>query len=408
MKLGSAPLGCLSVASHRPLDARLAAAPFRPVWSHVFLYVLCAYALGKRALSSRFRLGVKTMRRVRARFYEGMWKYAARAVGLRFGKEPDGTGVITRDGLRLRVRENQTSLEQPRTLALTRDKVRARAMLKDAALPVPRQISVTISEATKAWSFLETSAPVVVVKPAADTGAGAGVSASVNTPRQLRAALAWARAYGPTILIEEQIEGDCYRVLIMDGQVIDVVLRRPLLITGDGLSTIRQLIRRENWLRRRIGIARAQMLVRIDPDLRNTLAAQNLHLSSRPAVGVKVVLKRVINENRTADNRPANDLLCSAILETARQAALRMGVRLAGVDLICSNPAVPLECGGGAIIEVNANPGLYYHFSPERDGHPIVEKVLTSYFRDLQSSATAPPRDVKAMTTSASEPDTLP
>jgi cyanophycin synthetase len=320
------------------------------------------------------------MRRSRKLFYSTMWQHAAQSVGIRYTEAPDGTGELDFGGRTLRVRENWTSLEKQRTLQLVSNKARVRSILVNASLPVPKQLRITTRDFSAALTFLNESRGKIVIKPAADTGGGAGVSTNVYSIRQLRTALAWARAYGPRILLEEQIEGDCYRVLIMDGNVIDVVLRMPVILTGDGRSTIRQLIRQENNLRRLTGIACAQMLVRIDPDLRNTLAVQGLYLSSRLTAGKRVLLKRVINENRTADNRAANGILCPAIIETARRAAAILETRLAGIDLICADPDTPLERAGGAIIEVNVNPGLYYHYSPERAHFPITQSVLTNYF----------------------------
>src|SRR5258708_31228661 len=112
-----------------------------------------------------------------------------------------------------------------------------------------------VSEVGKPLHILKTSALPLVVKPAANTGGGVGVSTCVETPRQLLRAIAWARAYGPRILIEGQIPGNCYRVLVMDGEVLDTVLRRPPSVRGDGISTVRQLICGENRLRPRSGAA---------------------------------------------------------------------------------------------------------------------------------------------------------
>jgi cyanophycin synthetase len=253
-------------------------------------------------------------------------------------------------------------------------------LLAHTGIAVTRQTIVKIGEIGKALDILKTSVLPLVVKPAANTGAGAGVSTCVRTPRQLLTAIAWARAYGPRILIERQIPGSCYRVLVMDGEVLDTVIRLPPSVRGDGISTVRQLVRYENKLRRRSGTSRSQVLVRIDPDLRNTIANQGFTLDSRPSVGEVVVLKHVVNDNGTAENVSANDCLCAAIVESARDAARLVGIRLTGVDIICQDPLVPLESSGGAIIEVNANPGLYYHYHPTDGGFPLAEEVLKRYF----------------------------
>jgi cyanophycin synthetase len=309
-----------------------------------------------------------------------MWRAAAEVIGARLITLSGDRVEICSGDRRLQVHENETSLDDPAAVARAADKVAVHALLAQAGIAVPRQIVVNIGEVAQALLMLKESALPLVVKPAADTGGGAGVSTCIRTTYQLLKAFAWARAYGPRILIEEQIPGDCYRILVMDGEVLDTVLRRPPSVTGDGISTVRQLVRRENQLRRQLGTARGQVLIRIDPGLRNTIMGRGLTLDSRPPKGEVVVLKKVVNDNGTLDNVSANGILCEAILESARRAAQLMGTRLAGVDIVCPDANVPLECSGGAVIEVNANPGLYYHYRAAEVAFPITQKVLRRFF----------------------------
>ncbi len=351
-----------------------------PTVTPAILRLLCVSSFVKRALCSRFRPGVLHMRTLRACFYSAMWRAAADAVGARFVELPGDGAQISKNGRRLQVYQNKTSLDDPAVVARSADKLVVHDLLARTGIAVAQQTIVKVSEVGKALHILKTSALPLVVKPAANTGGGVGVSTCVETPRQLLRAIAWARAYGPRILIEGQIPGNCYRVLVMDGEVLDTVLRRPPSVRGDGISTVRQLICGENRLRRRSGTARGQVLVRIDPDLRNTIANQGFTLDSRPSKHEVVVLKHVVNDNATAENVSANDSLCGAIMESACTAAQLAGARLSGVDIICQDPGVPLESSGGAIIEVNANPGLYYHYHPTDTGFPIAEEVLKRYF----------------------------
>jgi glutathione synthase/RimK-type ligase-like ATP-grasp enzyme len=43
-----------------------------------------------------------------------------------------------------------------------------------------------------------------------------------------------------------------------------------------------------------------------------------------------------------------------------------VGTRLAGIDVITTDPGVPLGESGGVILEVNATPGYHHHYT--RDG----------------------------------------
>ena len=59
-------------------------------------------------------------------------------------------------------------------------------------------------------------------------------------------------------------------------------------------------------------------------------------------------------------------------------AARAVGVRLAGVDLITPDASLPLDAAGGVILEVNATPGLQYHYEvrdPVR-ATPVMAPIL--------------------------------
>lgn len=358
-------------------DRRIECHPFIE-WAMLDLRRSYYFILSK--LRGRVRPGVKRMRTLGRGFYINMWRTAAEANGARFKALSDGIVEIERCGHRIRVCDNTTSLDKPMTLKLAGDKTTVRSLLAESGIPIPRHVAIEPGQFGRASQMLRSSRVPLVVKPAEYTSGGVGVSTNVTTVPQLRAAVAWASAFGPRILIEEQIEGDCYRVLVMDGEVLDTVVRHPPRIVGDGVSTVRQLLRDENKLRLQAGMERALCLIRLDPDVRNTLSSQGLRLRSRPAKGQIVLLKRVINDNASRENVPANGSLCSAILGSACKAAEIVGTRLAGIDVICSDPNVPLEISGGAIIEVNANPGFYYHYHMTDSGFPIADRVLNRFF----------------------------
>jgi cyanophycin synthetase len=57
------------------------------------------------------------------------------------------------------------------------------------------------------------------------------------------------------------------------------------------------------------------------------------------------------------------------VAHAAALAARVVGLDIAGVDLVCEDISRPLEGQRGAIIEVNASPGLLAHLKPA-DGQP--------------------------------------
>jgi cyanophycin synthetase len=118
--------------------------------------------------------------------------------------------------------------------------------------------------------------------------------------------------------------------------------------------------------------------LRIDVDCRNTLASAGLSLDTVPANGTEVVVKQAANDNSSRENESVTHLLCRELVEEGARAAEILGVQLAGVDLITTDPGKPLEETDGVINEVNTTPGLHYHYqiSNAAQGVPVIVPIL--------------------------------
>jgi cyanophycin synthetase len=353
--------------------------------------------MGRTALTSRaldslslyYKAAQRVRRRSRAavavaaersRFYETAWREAAARVGAEVRVVGDSVLDISRGNRRLLVRDNLTSLDDPVTLSVAGDKPLVYSLLVERRIPVPRHGVFRRDDLDGAWGFASALAKPCVVKPALDGAAGAGITTGLTQKRALAAALARAGAWSEEVVVEEQVEGDNYRLLYLDGELLDAVRRGPPLLRGDGRSTVRQLIAAENAGRAAAGTAAAQSLLAVDRDLANTLRRQSYELSSVLPDGSVVQAKTVVNDNRREDNEDATGRVCRALVETGAAAAVAVGVRLAGVDVITADPAVPLDESGGVVLEVNTTPGHYYHALRRGQGVPvaamIVERVL--------------------------------
>jgi D-alanine-D-alanine ligase-like ATP-grasp enzyme len=312
----------------------------------------------------------------RARFYESLWLDAAREGGWSVTTLAPGLIEIKRRGRALRVRQNLTSLDDSLTEALAGDKPAVLTLLSSRGLPVPRHLVCDAGDWSKAWRFVRTSSTGCVVKPARGGAGGVGVTTGVLTRARLARALAKAGSYCPDVMIEDQALGHVYRLLFLDGQLLDVVLRNPTTVMGDGRSTVRQLIDAENQYRKCGGIQASQALVTIDAEMKNTLASQGYRLRSVPPAGSVVRLKNVVNDNRSDENIAVPDAACPDIVQAAAAAAAAVGARLSGVDVMTADPGVALETVGGVILEVNTTPGFYYHYHRVGERLPLASVIL--------------------------------
>jgi len=312
----------------------------------------------------------------RARFYRDAWDEAAAATGGRV-REIDGRLLeVSCADVVMRARGNLTSLDDPLTVAVADDKPLVYRLLGEHGIPAPRHAVYAANDLRGAWAFEASLGGPCVVKPARGASGAIGITTGVATRTELAWALAYAGAFDREVLVEELVSGGVYRLLYFEGELLDAVRRDPPTVSGDGRSSVQQLIDAENRRRFQGGIASCQSLIKIDGELRHSLRRAGRHLRSVPAAGDVVLLKNIVNDNRREDNVSAAADLCREIVETGAEAAAVVGARLAGVDIITPDPAVPLGEARGVVIEVNAAPGYYYHYY-KRDGRvPIATLIL--------------------------------
>jgi cyanophycin synthetase len=308
-----------------------------------------------------------------------IWSDAARELGASVEDAGDGFLEISRNGARTRVWRHWVMLDDIVTERLALDKTLVHGLLMSAGVPIPAHRELDRSDAAGAHDFLEQAGGPCVLKPAAGTSGGEGVTGSVRTPVQLARARLAAGRYDRRLLIERQVPGEMHRLMFLDGEIVDVVRRLRPRVSGDGRSTVEELIAAENG--RRLAEGHRSGLLRIDLDCVFTLAGQGLGLASVPAAEKEVVVKTASSENRTQENETVRDASPELIAETA-QAVRAIGLRLAGVDVITSDARLPLAETGGAVIEVNGTPGLDYHYdvsdpaSATRVAVPILSRLL--------------------------------
>jgi cyanophycin synthetase len=316
----------------------------------------------------------------RGAFYEAVWRQEAAAVGASIEFIQGRMADIRRGGAVVRVHDNLTSIDDPVTRTVASDKPLVLRLLEESGIPVPRHIVCRRDDIGAAWRFLRQTQGQVVVKPARHTGAGEAVTTGVARVNELVAAMVRAGSLCEEVVVEQQVEGSTFRLLYLDGELLDAVERRHPTVRGDGRSTLRELLAAENEARAHGGIEASQTMLRTDAELRNTLKTAGLTLDSVPAEGVVVRVKNVINDNRREDNVAAAERICSSLRAEGARAAAAVGVRLAGVDVITSDPSVPLAESGGVVIEVNTSPGFYYHYLRSGGACPVARLILERLF----------------------------
>lgn len=293
--------------------------------------------------------------------FKSIWCDAAQEVGADFGDLGDGFYEIRRGARWTRMWWHVPALDDSVTLRLALNKTHVHRLLAREGLPVPENREFPWRDLEPALALLSGSGGPWVVKPADRTSGGAATTSGVRGRGELMRATIRVARHGRRMLMERQAPGECYRLLFLDGELLDVVRRGPPRVVGDGRSSIDELVRSEN--RRRIAAAgfAGLRLLHLDLDAVLTLSRAGMTIHSVPAAGQGIAVKTVTNENRVEDNETVRDV-SSGLVEEARAAAGTLGLRLAGVDVVTPDPGTAPSRVGGAIIEVNGTPGLHYHY----------------------------------------------
>jgi D-alanine-D-alanine ligase-like ATP-grasp enzyme len=310
----------------------------------------------------------------RSGLYRRFWEEAASAVGAEVDDLSGGLLRLRRDGSSVLVWESTMPLDNPLVMRIADDKPAAHRRLRAAGVPVADQILCDQADLLKARAFLRENGSVVV-KPAA-SGGGRGVTCGVQTQGELVSAFAFALRHGDRVLVERFALGQEHRLLVLDGQVVGALRRRPPSLLGDGRRNIGQLVAAENARRRAEPAAAGLYPLRLDLDLAFTLRRAGLSMQSVPAAGEQVIVKTAVNENGPQDNEALSPV--GPLADVAVAAASALGAELAAVEIITPDPTRPLDEVGGTVVEVNTTPGLHYHYGPVGLDHcrPVAAAIL--------------------------------
>jgi cyanophycin synthetase len=277
-----------------------------------------------------------------------------------------------------RILASETSNTSAIAVDMCQEKPLTNKMLRAVGVPVPDGRSV--SSADEAWEVAQEIGLPVVVKPEAGNQ-GKGVSVNLTTEAEVREAFAIADQYSGDVLVESFIQGHDYRLLIVNGKMVAAARRDPAQVVGDGQRTVRELVEEVNLdPRRRPGHSSTMTRIRLDEAAKLVLSQQGMTFESVPPEGQVVRLRSNSNLSTGGTATDVTDVVHPKNAQIGELAAQILALDIAGIDILCQDITRPLAEQGGAIVEVNAAPGLRMHLAPAngapRDvGVPIVEML---------------------------------
>ena len=255
---------------------------------------------------------------------------------------------------------------------IQRDKWATNLFLQRLQIPLPKwDLLPNKSYIEKVWDNYEKP---VVIKPTGLT-AGKGVTVGIDSIQKAKDAFDFAKAaigtrvrrsWQEKIMIQEQVQGEDYRLLVINGKLQIATKRIPAFIIGDGIKTVEELIKQENLDPRRNTINPAHIIkpIKIDKPLMDCLKEQNLTLESIPPKELKVYVRKVASMSQGGITQDFTDSVSKEIKNMVETVATSMHAFTLGVDVMCKDISKPLTKDNGAILEVNTMPEVYLNMYP--------------------------------------------
>ena len=289
---------------------------------------------------------------------------AAKARGIPVSKGPAQYTIL---GQGIKQRRLSAAISHTTTflgVSIAGDKDDTKAFLRSVSIPVPE--GRLVREESELSKVAQTIGFPLVAKPYNgnhDRNLTCGITNYEDLLLGFRSASEVSRA----VIIEKEIKGFDYRLLVIGNKFVAASLRRPAFVVGDGFSTVAKLIEKENLNPLR-GEGHESSLTKIKCDSVTELQLQKhgFTLSSVPSKGQEIERRATANLSTGGTAEDVTDLIHPLNKLAAEKIARVIGLDICGIDVMSPNIAVPLKENGAAVIEVNAAPGLRMHKFPTK------------------------------------------
>ncbi len=257
-----------------------------------------------------------------------------------------GRAVITRESLS----------EFTSAIAMCRcdDKRLTRRLVSEAGITVPRARLATFDDDD--FEFMKDVGEVVVKPTRGEQGKGITVGVTVEQgAAELAAAIARAREEFHEVLIEQRVNGNDLRLVVIDGRVVAAALRLPPEVIGTGEHTVRDLIVAES--RRRSAATAGESRIPLDALTEATVAERGWQFDDVLPQGLRLCVRHTANLHQGGTIHDVTPEVNQELCRVAVTAAEAIGIPVTGIDLL-----VPDVTGQEyAFIEANERPGLANH-----------------------------------------------
>lgn len=305
--------------------------------------------------------------------------------------------LIQKNRVEYIIQATKTSLDSYMAFLYMEDKNISKLLLRQNGLSVPRSYCFSdLKEALdkeKRQQLSKLALPLVVKPSTSNYGLGITTLSSYADLEEYKQALDLAFSYADRVIVEEFILGNEYRFLIIQDECLAVCRRIPANVIGDGLRSIRDLVKEKNKDPRR-GIGELEDAqnssashctpmekIQFSSLEKNHLAKQGLDWESIPEKNKQIFLRPNSNVSTGGEAIDCTDEIPKFYKQAALKAAQSLGAHICGVDMIIPDKQAfspnTESAEKYAILELNFNPTIYIHEYPyQGQARSVSDKVL--------------------------------
>lgn len=240
------------------------------------------------------------------------------------------------------------------------DKYITNNVLQKVGIKVPMQmIAASKKENTEFFNKYKR----VVTKPISEA-LGRGVSVDIRTAKEMHYTIGLLKISGDEgVLIEEFVEGEDLRIIVIDKKFVAAIHRTPPQVTGNGKTQIRKLIELKNKT------LLPDNQIPFNYETRRCVELEGYKMRATLPEGITIHVRKNANEHTGGVPMDVTDRISPSLRRTAEKIATIIDIPVTGIDFL-----VPEVDGDDyTVIEVNSRPGL--------DGHE--PQPVTAAFIDL-------------------------
>jgi len=186
-----------------------------------------------------------------------------------------------------------------------------------------------------------------------------------------------------TVIVEKEFHGEEYRIFATRDKFVAAIHRVPANVVGDGIHSIKKLIKIKNEdPRRGSGHKKSLVKIKVDDVVTDFLKKQKLKLTSVPEKDQTVYLRQNSNISTGGDSYDVTDIVNPKVKKLAVKVIKAIpGLAYGGIDYLTKDITAAPTSRNYIIIEVNDSPMISMHHIPysgkERDAaKEIVDQVF--------------------------------